>query len=99
GGALETVIEGRTGLFFAEQTADSLAAALQALPAVTFDAETLQTHAGRFDRSVFEIRLRQFLDVALTEYQEGYQTGSAAKTNSYLDPSEIALGRRFGLRD
>ena len=99
GGALETVIEGRTGVFFAEQTANSLAAALEALPAIPFDAETLQTHAGRFDRSVFEIRLRQFLDVALAEHRERYQSGGGVKTNSYLDPSEIALGRRFGLRD
>lgn len=95
GGALETVIEGRTGLFFAEQTVDSLASALQAARAMDFDPETLQMHARRFDRSVFTAQMRQFLDVALAEHRELYLTGHAEKTTSYLNPSEIALAQTF----
>jgi len=50
GGALETVKEGETGVFFPQQTADSLIQAMQKLENTAWDTKTLQTHARRFSR-------------------------------------------------
>lgn len=62
GGALDTVVEGRTGLFFPEPTAASLADALRRFDPSAFDPRTLRAHAETFDTSVFKQRLRAFVD-------------------------------------
>lgn len=56
GGALETVLDGRTGLFFDEQKESSLCEALERFESMEagFAAETIITHARKFDASVFE---------------------------------------------
>lgn len=63
GGALETVLEGRTGLFFHEQTVEALMAAL-----VRFENENglfspaeIRAHALKFEPRRFEAELRHFL--------------------------------------
>ncbi len=53
GGALETVVEGATGLFFREPNARSLAQALQALETMQFDPQRLRAHAQRFSPEAF----------------------------------------------
>lgn len=56
GGALDTVAEGQTGIFFAEQTVDSLVEAVSRfedwLPG--FDPQVAVTHAGRFAPAAFD---------------------------------------------
>ncbi|MFZ5585768.1 MAG: glycosyltransferase [Thermodesulfobacteriota bacterium] len=70
GGALETVVgpedpAGRaaTGLFFAEQTVESLMAAMAELEAglADFDPQSLAAHAAGFGRRGFEERVAAFL--------------------------------------
>lgn len=53
GGALETVVEGRTGVFFDEPTPDALAAAVRGFDADRFDSSWTRAHAERFDRARF----------------------------------------------
>jgi glycosyltransferase involved in cell wall biosynthesis len=53
GGALESVVEGATGLFFQEQTPEALAEAVQRASALSFDREAIRQHALRFDQAVF----------------------------------------------
>ncbi len=53
GGALETVIDGATGVLFPAQTADSMAEALRRAESITFDRMAIRAHAERFDRKVF----------------------------------------------
>ena len=48
GGACETVLEGRTGTFFADATPASLAEALRRVPDMTFDASSLRAWAEGF---------------------------------------------------
>jgi glycosyltransferase involved in cell wall biosynthesis len=50
GGAVETVVEGQTGSFFAEQTVDCLIAATEAMEAQQdhFDARAIRDHALQF---------------------------------------------------
>lgn len=69
GGALETVVDGQTGLFFREQTVDSLAVTLQAIRSLAVLPEALQAHAQRFDLSVFRDQMRRFLDAALEDHR------------------------------
>ncbi|MBF2054049.1 MAG: glycosyltransferase [Candidatus Sericytochromatia bacterium] len=61
GGALETVIDGETGLFFEAQTPDSLQAALERFVAceADFKTERLHAHARRFAAEHFVSGLQQ----------------------------------------
>ena len=77
GGALETVVEGETGLFFCEQTADALAAALRAMSTLSFTPERLQAHARRFDTAVFAERMRLFVQAAWLDHRRVYASASA----------------------
>jgi glycosyltransferase involved in cell wall biosynthesis len=72
GGALETVVEGVTGLFFQEPTVDALAAALQIAGSATFFPTALQAHAARFDVRVFKERMLQFTQEAVADHREQY---------------------------
>jgi glycosyltransferase involved in cell wall biosynthesis len=62
GGALETVVEGVTGLFFHEHTAESLAEAVSSFNERDFDATAIRCHAESFDREIFKSKLRAFVD-------------------------------------
>jgi glycosyltransferase involved in cell wall biosynthesis len=53
GGALESVVDGATGVLFAEQTAESLCDAVTRCAALSFDREAVRRHALQFDREVF----------------------------------------------
>ena len=61
GGALDTVEEGLSGLFFHEPAADSLAEAVARFQTMAFDATAIQAHALRFSRERFR---EHFLDFA-----------------------------------
>ena len=61
GGALETVIEGTTGLFFDEQTAESLAGCVEKFEGMSFSAETCRENAERFRPEAFREAIRGFL--------------------------------------
>jgi glycosyltransferase involved in cell wall biosynthesis len=64
GGALDYVDEGRTGLFFDEQTPESLAAVVEAFDDDAFDPAHLRAHAEQFDRRLFKEQLhRQIQEV------------------------------------
>lgn len=84
GGALETVIAGKTGLFFHEQTVESLAEALREIERVTFSQTMLREHALTFDTAVFEARMRELLDLALEDFR--CQNGDAAIQRKSLFP-------------
>ena len=53
GGALETVVDGVTGVFFAESSADALADALERLGGMRIDARRVRDNALRFSRARF----------------------------------------------
>ncbi|MFC1791060.1 glycosyltransferase [Gemmatimonadota bacterium] len=54
GGALESVADGETGLFFREATASSLLAGLRRLEGRSWDGEACRANANRFSRALFE---------------------------------------------
>ncbi len=59
GGALETMIEGKTGEFFDEKTPQSLVQAMQMLEAKEYDIQALHEQAQHFSRAKFEEGIRQ----------------------------------------
>lgn len=67
GGATETVIDGETGLLFAEQSAESLAAALRRFEQceMDFDPSRLHAHAENFSRERFLSGFREQVDAAM----------------------------------
>ena len=66
GGATETVIEGKTGLFFDEQDPASLAKVLQAFKSVDFDSEKIKEYADKFSVANFKEQMMDFI----TAHQE-----------------------------
>jgi glycosyltransferase involved in cell wall biosynthesis len=69
GGALDTVIEGETGVFFREQTPDALANAIRTFDPNTADPNTCHANAERFAASVFREKLSQFIQDKWTRRQ------------------------------
>jgi glycosyltransferase involved in cell wall biosynthesis len=61
GGALETVIEGVTGVFFHQATAESLAGAIEDLEHRFWNPQVIRRHAEGYDIKVFEARFMQLL--------------------------------------
>ena len=61
GGALETVIDGETGLFFDEQTAESLAACVEAFDQRKLPAAACRANAERFRPEGFRDAVRALL--------------------------------------
>jgi len=53
GGALETVIDGVTGVLVAEPTGEAFAEGITRATRLTFDRAAIRAHAVRFDRAVF----------------------------------------------
>ena len=62
GGALETVVEGVTGLFFREQTAESLADVVAGFDDADFDGAAIRRHAEGFDKERFKSKLSAFVN-------------------------------------
>lgn len=54
GGALETVVENRTGVFFKEQTTESLIEAVERFEKIQFDKYEIRSHAEKFDEEIFK---------------------------------------------
>jgi glycosyltransferase involved in cell wall biosynthesis len=67
GGTLETIVAGETGVFFPEQTAESLAEALARFDHRAFDPRRIRAHArDNFDISVFRQRFLAYAESSLT---------------------------------
>jgi glycosyltransferase involved in cell wall biosynthesis len=61
GGAMETVVDGVTGVFFSTATSASLETAIEEFESRKWNQQTLRKHAEKFDRSVFTFRVLKFL--------------------------------------
>jgi glycosyltransferase involved in cell wall biosynthesis len=61
GGALETIVENSTGLFFDEQTPEALGDAMETCERQQWSSQALRQHAKAFGVPVFRERLRSFL--------------------------------------
>jgi len=65
GGALDTVVDGETGIFFKEPSVESLVEAINRFEKMRFDAAKLRAHAEAFDTTKF---IRKFQQLVEREY-------------------------------
>lgn len=65
GGALDYVVPGKTGEFFAEQTVDSLASVLQTFKAHNYSSHDIKKHARKFSRQQFQKNLSDYITSVL----------------------------------
>jgi glycosyltransferase involved in cell wall biosynthesis len=61
GGALDTVIDGETGVLAPEQTVQSFIAAIERFESLEFDPARIREHALRFSRDRFERRMKEIV--------------------------------------
>lgn len=62
GGALETVVDKKTGIFFNEQTANSLNTAIEKFEACSFNKEELLSHAEKFNTERFKQQIQALVE-------------------------------------
>ena len=67
GGALDTVIPGKTGYLFAEQRVESIIEAVEAFEPTAVDTTIIRQHAEQFDTAVFQQKIETFTAEKLAE--------------------------------
>ncbi|MDB5875839.1 MAG: putative glycosyltransferase group 1 family protein [Ramlibacter sp.] len=71
GGVTETVAEGLTGIFFAEQTVEAISAAVRRLSDMQIAPERIAAHASQFGRNEFFLKMRSHIDCLLATKAAG----------------------------
>ncbi|HID50833.1 MAG TPA: glycosyltransferase family 4 protein [Anaerolineae bacterium] len=74
GGALETVIPGKTGAFFAEQSVAAIIEAVETFDPDSVNSADIRRHAERFDTAVFQNQMQTFIEKKMQEHQENNGT-------------------------
>ena len=72
GGALESVEDGKTGIFFSDQTPESLIEAVNRFEQMKFDPKVIRENAERFSHKVFEDKFSKFVAAKYKEYTSKY---------------------------
>lgn len=69
GGALETVVEGRTGVFFEQQTVEALKGAINRFEKMEFNKIEIREHAKMFDEEIFKGKIESFINEKYVEFK------------------------------
>lgn len=86
GGALDTVIDGVSGMFFREQTPQALADVMSVFRVADYNPYTIRQHAETFDVSVFRRKMRSFIEEKLEQQRGQYGMPSPADLEEGLAP-------------
>jgi len=62
GGALETVVENKTGLFFDRQSPQSVINAVKKFDSRKFNPKEIRNHALQFDKEIFKRKIKRFVE-------------------------------------
>lgn len=76
GGALETVVDGETGVFFDRQTPEALVDAIKRSESIAFDPRVIRNNALSFSRTVFERNVRDIVLTCMEDYRSVYPISS-----------------------
>jgi glycosyltransferase involved in cell wall biosynthesis len=76
GGAAESVLDGRTGVLFDEQSAAALAAAIERFEGIRLDAEQARDNARRFGRERFRAEMARVISDAARGHAERLRLAS-----------------------
>lgn len=76
GGALESIVDGKTGLFFDEPTAESLAMAIKRFneTADTFSPQVAKSRAELFSDAVFDKEIKKYIETEWNKFSSGVGT-------------------------
>ncbi|WP_395744611.1 glycosyltransferase family 4 protein [Prosthecobacter sp.] len=91
GGALETVVENKTGLFFGEQSVPSLQAAIAEFDTQVWNSNVCRANAERFSAALFRDRFQQFVE---SEWQRFTAPAPVADECNWLQ-EEAPRGKRL----
>ncbi len=69
GGVTESVLDGETGIFFDEQTPQSIVAAVEEFERLEFDPAVIRAHAERFAPARFRRELSGFVEAKWAEFR------------------------------
>ncbi len=81
GGALESVVDGKTGVFFDAPEPAALAQAIARLDGLGIQAQACRDHAKGFDRAAFLARMRAAVDDALAQARRGVAAPAPRRQN------------------
>ena len=84
GGALETVVEDETGLFFYQQTIEAVVEAVKRFEEMSFDPTMLRRNAERFSVETFKNKFKSFVDAAMRENAKEQGVMSRTAHNSEM---------------
>jgi glycosyltransferase involved in cell wall biosynthesis len=71
GGALDTVVDGRTGVLFEQQQVECLIGAIQRAEDTDWQPDELRAHARKFDSQVFRQQMQQFIGESIAAHAAG----------------------------
>ena len=69
GGALETVVENETGIFFDTQNSDELIKAIHKFEKCKFNKQNIRNHALKFDEEVFKKKIYNYVNEKYIEFK------------------------------
>ncbi len=61
GGAVESIIDGKTGLFFDEQSIKAIIAAVKRFQKMKFNSKYIRNHAKKFTKEIFKEKITDFV--------------------------------------
>lgn len=71
GGATETVIPGKTGVFFRHQTWESLLNTIIQFDHTSWDSAYIRDYAKRFNTDTFKVRMKKYVEDRYEEFRRG----------------------------
>jgi glycosyltransferase involved in cell wall biosynthesis len=91
GGVLDTIVDGETGVFFAEQDVDALIAAVRKVESgeLRFDPERLHRHAAGFEKRIFLQNMQKTIKVAIGKAAIGRHDSVALEAGVSLAGSPV----------
>ena len=92
GGAAETVLDGRTGVLFAEQTVDGLAGAIERLEGLAVDEADTRANAARFGRERFRSEMAAVIATAADAHVGASRTLATVGGVAEVSSSQSAPG-------
>jgi len=66
----EHIGEGKMGIFFEEQTPESLKEAIKKVQQMSFDSEYIRAQSKKFDKELFKAKIMEYIEVEMKRHQD-----------------------------
>ncbi len=80
GDIVDHLIPGVSGVFFDSQTSEGLIAAVEEFDSLAFDPEQISAYVDRFDKSVFERKIKEYVAEKLQHFRQRRNSLNVSKT-------------------